>query len=163
MMKKNRLRDVLGHLPGSILAFTLLTSVAHAQWSSPGECYEAHLRLAAGRYPLPGDDISFLMKHCEYEYKSQGCNFRCEYVKAGWELAVLPGRSHQRDVYMRLYFKSAQLKRIGCDMTVGFGLRPTSDMVRFSTSKCPPLDLNSRPIEVVRVRTTDAGRLALDG
>jgi hypothetical protein len=30
-------------------------------------------------------------------------------------------------------------------------------MVRFSTSKCPPLDLNSRPIKIVRVRITDAG------
>jgi hypothetical protein len=113
MMKKSLLRDVLG---GSILAFTLLTSVAHAQWSSPGECYAAHLRSAAGRYPLPGDNISFLMNHCEYEYKSNGCNFRCEPIRVGWELAVLLDPGRQRDIYMRLYFKGAQLKRTSCDI-----------------------------------------------
>jgi hypothetical protein len=114
MMKKNLLRDVLG---GSILAFTLLTSVTHAQWSSPGECYAAHLRLAAGRYPRPGDDISSLLKHCEYEYKSKAaCALTCEGVRLLWELAVGEPPSRQREIYMPTYFKSAQLTRTACDI-----------------------------------------------
>jgi hypothetical protein len=113
MVKQNLLRDVLG---GSILAFTLLTSVAHAEWSSPEECYAAHVRLATGRYPRPGDDISLLMKHCEYEYKSKACTFFCEPVRLQWEFAVGEPPSRQRDIYLRAYFKRAQAQRTSCDI-----------------------------------------------
>jgi hypothetical protein len=82
-------------------------------WNSPQECYNAHIRLADGWYPLPsqGDDPRALMKHCEYEFKAKRCNFTCEVQRVSWEVAVLYVPAHQHAANLRRYFKQAERAR----------------------------------------------------
>jgi hypothetical protein len=82
----------------------LLSQNAFAEpWESPQQCYDDHIQMAKGAYPLPGDDPSELRAYCEKAYKMKKCNFTCDTTRAKWNysLNVSP---RKRGISLRGYF-----------------------------------------------------------
>ena len=72
-------------------ALLFSTQIASAEpWKSPEECFNDHIRYAAGAYPQLGstDDPAELYAYCVKAYKAKECNFECLTTRVNWDFAT---------------------------------------------------------------------------
>ena len=80
-----------------------------SEWKSAQQCYDEHIKLADGDYPLSGDDTSKLMVYCEKVYKI--CDFSSEPSRINWKFFIVMPPRDRRDQWLDQYFSSTQLCR----------------------------------------------------
>src|SRR5262249_23765437 len=83
---------------------SLSTIRGEPAWTTPQECYAAHVRNAQGSYPVRGDDPEDLRDFCRKVANTKKvCGFDCEVTRVNWEFAIT-APDHQRAARLRAYF-----------------------------------------------------------